>query len=105
MRSRRWRSRGESTAGGASGPELRRGGLSEATRPPVYTANRLLYASGMVKEEIRRYLAALGKKGGAAGTGKAKRRGPAHYQRITKLAAEARKKAATARKAKKKRGR
>ncbi len=55
----------------------------------------------MTNEEVRRYLSAIGKRGGAAGTGKAKRRGSsAYYQELAKLAAAARKA-----KAKKKGGR
>jgi hypothetical protein len=46
----------------------------------------------MIQEDIKRYLAAIGSKGGKAGTGKSKRRGDsAYYQRISKLAAMARK--------------
>lgn len=36
------------------------------------------------------YLAAIGRKGGAAGKGAAKRRPPEHYARMQRLAAEAR---------------
>jgi hypothetical protein len=46
----------------------------------------------MSKEEIKRYLASIGGKGGKAGTGKNKLRGDAaYYKRISKLAAKARK--------------
>ena len=43
-----------------------------------------------VSKALRKHLAALGKKGGEAGKGDAKRRSPAHYKRIAKLAVEAR---------------
>ena len=46
----------------------------------------------MSQEEIKKYLAAIGSKGGQAGTGASKRRGStAYYKRISKLAAKARK--------------
>lgn len=46
----------------------------------------------MSEEEIRRYLASIGAKGGKSGKGKSKvRGGTAYYQRISKLAAKARK--------------
>ena len=46
----------------------------------------------MSEEEIKRYLASIGGKGGKAGTGKSKLRGGAdYYKRISKLAAKARK--------------
>jgi hypothetical protein len=45
----------------------------------------------MLKKEIRRYLAMIGKRGGEAGRGAAKVRGGAgYYRRISKLAAKAR---------------
>jgi hypothetical protein len=45
----------------------------------------------MSEQEIKRYLASIGSKGGKAGIGKSKLRGgPAYYKRISKLAAEAR---------------
>lgn len=45
----------------------------------------------MSEEEIRRYLASIGSKGGKAGTGKSKLRGGAdYYKRISRLAARAR---------------
>jgi len=44
------------------------------------------------EEEIKRYLASIGGKGGKAGTGASKRRGGTdYYKRISKLAAKARK--------------
>jgi len=43
-----------------------------------------------MSKALRKHLAALGKKGGEAGKGDAKRRSPAHYKRIAKLAVEAR---------------
>jgi hypothetical protein len=46
----------------------------------------------MSEREVREYLARLGKRGGEAGKGAAKKRGsPAYYQRLAKLAAKARK--------------
>ena len=46
----------------------------------------------MSEEEIKRYLAAIGRKGGTAGTGRSKLRGgTAYYKRISRLAAKARK--------------
>lgn len=46
----------------------------------------------MSEEEIKRYLASIGKKGGEAGTGKSKLRGgTSYYKRISALAAKARK--------------
>ncbi len=46
----------------------------------------------MSEEEIKRYLASIGGKGGKAGTGKSKLRGGTdYYKRISKLAAKARK--------------
>lgn len=46
----------------------------------------------MSEDEIKRYLASIGSKGGKAGIGTSKLRGgPAYYKRISKLAAEARK--------------
>jgi hypothetical protein len=46
----------------------------------------------MSKQEIKRYLASIGSKGGKSGTGKSKLRGgSAYYKRISKLAAQARK--------------
>ena len=46
----------------------------------------------MSGEEIKRYLAAIGSKGGKAGTGTSKRRGgPDYYKRLSKRAAKARK--------------
>ena len=46
----------------------------------------------MSEEEIKRYLAGIGSKGGKSGTGKSKLRGgPAYYKRISRLAAKARK--------------
>jgi hypothetical protein len=46
----------------------------------------------MSEEEIKRYLASIGSKGGKAGTGASKLRGgTAYYKRISKLAAKARK--------------
>jgi len=46
----------------------------------------------MSEEEIKRYLASIGSKGGKAGTGKSKLRGGrAYYKRISQLAAKARK--------------
>jgi hypothetical protein len=45
----------------------------------------------MSEEEIKRYLASIGSKGGKAGTGSSKiRGGKEYYRRISKLAAEAR---------------
>jgi hypothetical protein len=45
----------------------------------------------MSEEEIRRYLASIGSKGGKAGTGGSKLRGgKEYYRRISKLAAKAR---------------
>jgi hypothetical protein len=45
----------------------------------------------MSDQEIKRYLASIGAKGGKSGTGKSKLRGgPAYYKRISKLAAKAR---------------
>jgi hypothetical protein len=45
----------------------------------------------MSEQEIKRYLASIGAKGGKSGTGKSKLRGgPAYYKRISKLAAKAR---------------
>jgi hypothetical protein len=45
----------------------------------------------MAKRELSKYLAELGKRGGAAGTGKSKVRGGiAYYKRISKLAVKAR---------------
>lgn len=45
----------------------------------------------MSEEEIKRYLASIGTKGGKAGTGKSKvRGGPDYYKQISKLAAKAR---------------
>jgi hypothetical protein len=44
------------------------------------------------EEEIRRFLASIGSKGGKAGTGAKKRRGGTdYYKRISQLAAKARK--------------
>ena len=46
----------------------------------------------MSEEEIKRYLASIGAKGGKAGSGKSKvRGGKDYYKRISKLAAKARK--------------
>lgn len=46
----------------------------------------------MSEEEIKRYLASIGKKGGQAGKGKSKiRGGTSYYKRISALAAKARK--------------
>jgi hypothetical protein len=46
----------------------------------------------MSEEEIRRYLASIGSKGGKTGIGKSKLRGGTdYYKRISKLAAKARK--------------
>jgi len=46
----------------------------------------------MSEEEIKRYLASIGSKGGKSGTGKNKLRGgTAYYKRISRLAAKARK--------------
>lgn len=46
----------------------------------------------MSEEEIKKYLASIGSKGGKAGVGGSKLRGgPDYYKRISKLAAEARK--------------
>ena len=46
----------------------------------------------MSAEEIKRYLASIGSKGGKAGKGKSKLRGgPDYYKRISKLAVKARK--------------
>lgn len=46
----------------------------------------------MSVEEIKRYLASIGRKGGKAGKGRSKLRGgPEYYERISKLAAKARK--------------
>ena len=46
----------------------------------------------MSEQEIKRYLASIGSKGGKAGTGKSKLRGgPDYYKRISKLAMKARK--------------
>jgi hypothetical protein len=46
----------------------------------------------MSEEEIKRYLASIGSKGGKSGTGKSKLRGgEAYYKRISMLAAKARK--------------
>ncbi len=46
----------------------------------------------MSDEEIKRYLASIGSKGGKSGTGKSKLRGgPEYYKRISRLAAKARK--------------
>ncbi len=48
--------------------------------------------SAMSEEEIKRYLASIGGKGGKAGTGESKVRGGTdYYKRISKLAAKARK--------------
>jgi hypothetical protein len=45
----------------------------------------------MSEQEIKRYLASIGSKGGRAGTGKSKLRGgSAYYKRISGLAAKAR---------------
>jgi hypothetical protein len=45
----------------------------------------------MSEQEIKRYLASIGSKGGKAGKGRSKLRGgSAYYRRISKLAAEAR---------------
>ena len=45
----------------------------------------------MSEEEIKRYLASIGSKGGRAGTGKSKvRGGPRYYKQISILAAKAR---------------
>jgi len=43
-----------------------------------------------MSKALRKHLAALGKKGGEAGKGDAKRRSPAHYRRIAQLAVQAR---------------
>ena len=46
----------------------------------------------MSEAEIKHYLASIGRKGGKAGTGASKRRGGTdYYERISKLAAKARK--------------
>jgi len=46
----------------------------------------------MSMEEVKRYLASIGAKGGKAGSGKSKVRGGSdYYKRISKLAAKARK--------------
>jgi hypothetical protein len=46
----------------------------------------------MSEEEIKRYLASIGKMGGEAGRGASKiRGGKGYYERISKLAAKARK--------------
>jgi hypothetical protein len=46
----------------------------------------------MSKEEIKKYLASIGSKGGKAGAGESKKRGDkAYYERISKLAVKARK--------------
>jgi hypothetical protein len=46
----------------------------------------------MSEEEIKRYLASIGSKGGKSGKGKSKLRGTtAYYKRISMLAAKARK--------------
>jgi len=46
----------------------------------------------MSAEEIKKYLASIGSKGGKAGTGESKIRGSkAYYKRISQLAAKARK--------------
>ena len=42
-------------------------------------------------ETVPEYLARIGTKGGTAGTGTAKRRTAAHYRKIQKLSAQARK--------------
>jgi hypothetical protein len=45
----------------------------------------------MSEQEIKRYLASIGSKGGKAGKGRSKLRGgSAYYKRISKLAADAR---------------
>jgi len=43
-----------------------------------------------LNQRMRRYLAVLGKKGGEAGTGDAKRRSPEHYQHMVARRAETR---------------
>ncbi len=43
-----------------------------------------------LNQRMRRYLAALGKKGGEAGTGEMKRRPPAHYQVMVRARAKKR---------------
>jgi len=46
----------------------------------------------MSEEEIKKYLASIGSKGGKAGTGESKLRGGTeYYKRISQLAAKARK--------------
>jgi hypothetical protein len=46
----------------------------------------------MSEQEIKKYLASIGSKGGKAGSGKSKvRGGPEYYKRISQLAAKARK--------------
>lgn len=50
----------------------------------------------MSKTEIKKYLASIGSKGGKAGTGKSKiRGGKEYYKRISRLAAKARRAAAS----------
>jgi hypothetical protein len=48
-------------------------------------------------DKITKYLAAIGKKGGEAGTGKAKRRSREQYQEMARKSAETRRKKAVAR--------
>lgn len=63
-------------------------------QPPCYwqtVRGGELVTTIMSQEEVRRYLASIGSKGGKT-TGASKRRGPAaYYKRISKLAAKARK--------------
>jgi hypothetical protein len=41
-------------------------------------------------DDVRKYLASNGARGGAAGTGESKRRSPEHYRRLARLGVAAR---------------
>ncbi len=45
----------------------------------------------MTSSKVKHYLASIGKKGGEAGTGKAKRRTPEQYREMAKKSAQVRK--------------